>query len=115
MADSRELLYPLNEPFLLEVTGAIYKLVQDRQVAKWSFFSSVQSLETEALSSVLQDMRKNQLISDRVKKLGMQGDLSYQAAKALLKSLNECHHLLITSFSLLLKDNFHTSKMPQIS
>lgn len=57
---------------LLEVTGAIYKLQQDLPVAKWSFIISAQLLESEALSSVLQNMRRNQGISDRVKELGMQ-------------------------------------------
>ena len=72
MASLTSLLHPLNEPLLLEVTGAIYKLEQDRPGAGWSFIIAAQSLQTEVLSSVLQDMRKNQGISDREKELGMQ-------------------------------------------
>ena len=72
MASLTSLLHPLNEPLLLEVTGAIYKLEQDRPVARWSFIISAQSLETEVLSSVLQDIRKNQGISDIEKELVMQ-------------------------------------------
>ena len=45
MESLASLLHP-NEPLLLEVTGAIYKLEQDQPVAKWSFIISAQSLKT---------------------------------------------------------------------
>ena len=72
MASLTLLLHP-NEPLLLgKVTGAIYKLEQDRPVVRWSFIISSQSLESEALSSVLQNMGRNHKISESVKELGIQ-------------------------------------------
>ena len=71
MASTTTNITAMLNPLLLNITGAIYKLGEDRPISRWSFIVSGQSLENTPISSIKQNIRKNHGIEDRVKELGI--------------------------------------------